>query len=166
MKFPTQYDRVRIFSNPGDSVKVLYGASYDEKGRVILEEKGTENLYDYIQSFAESVDIHVLLKRFSNGEVDVLSKVQGFYGDITGLPTTYADLLNTVNEGEAFFNGLPVEVRSKFGHSFAQFMSALSDGSAFDTLGIANPFVEQQDPTVVPEAVENLDQVKKEVAAK
>lgn len=165
MKWRTQFDRVRVFTNPGNPVKVLYGASYDEKGRVILEEKGTENLYDYIQSFAESVDIHVLLKRFSNGEVDVLSKVQGFYGDISGFPTTYADLLNTVAEGEAFFNGLPVDIRSKFGHSFAQFMSALSDGSAFDTLGIANPFVDQQDPTVVPEAVEKMDQIKKEVAA-
>lgn len=135
MQFETQFRKPeRFLSNPGSPVKILYGPEFDEKGRMNLVEKGRENLYDFIQSFKESVDIHVLLKRFSNGETDVLSKIQGFYGDFSEFPRTYADLLNTVNEGEAFFNGLPVEVRSKFGHSFPVFMSALSDGSLSDIL--------------------------------
>lgn len=135
MQFKTQFRQPeRFLSNPGSPVKILYGPEFDEKGRMTLVEKGRENLYDFIQSFKESVDIHVLLKRFSNGETDVLSKIQGFYGDFSEFPRTYADLLNTVNEGEAFFNGLPVEVRSKFGHSFPVFMSALSDGSLSDIL--------------------------------
>lgn len=135
MQFKTQFRQPeRFLSNPGSPVKILYGPEFDEKGRMNLVEKGRENLYDFIQSFKESVDIHVLLKRFANGETDVLSKIQGFYGDFSEFPRTYADLLNTVNEGEAFFNGLPVEVRSKFGHSFPVFMSALSDGSLSDIL--------------------------------
>lgn len=135
MEFKTQFRKPeRFLSNPGSPVKILYGPEFDEKGRMNLVEKGRENLYDFIQSFKESVDIHVLLKRFANGETDVLSKIQGFYGDFSEFPRTYADLLNTVNEGEAFFNGLPVEVRSKFGHSFPVFMSALSDGSISDIL--------------------------------
>lgn len=136
MQFQTQFrKRERFLTNPGSPVKILYGPEFDEKGRMNLVEKGRENLYDFIQSFKESVDIHVLLKRYANGETDVLSKIQGFYGDFSEFPRTYADLLNTVNEGEAFFNGLPVEVRSKFGHSFPVFMSALSDGSIRDILG-------------------------------
>lgn len=135
MQFETQFRKPeRFLSNPGSPVKILYGPEFDDKGRMNLVEKGRENLYDFIQSFKESVDIHVLLKRFANGETDVLSKIQGFYGDFSEFPRTYADLLNTVNEGEAFFNGLPVEVRSKFGHSFPVFMSALSDGSLSDIL--------------------------------
>lgn len=135
MEFKTQFRKPeRFLSNPGSPVKILYGPEFDEKGRMNLVEKGRENLYDFIQSFKESVDIHVLLKRYANGETDVLSKIQGFYGDFSEFPRTYADLLNTVNEGEAFFNGLPVEVRSKFGHSFPVFMSALSDGSLSDIL--------------------------------
>lgn len=135
MQFETQFRKPeRFLSNPGSPVKILYGPEFDDKGRMNLVEKGRENLYDFIQSFKESVDIHVILKRFANGETDVLSKIQGFYGDFSEFPRTYADLLNTVNEGEAFFNGLPVEVRSKFGHSFPVFMSALSDGSISDIL--------------------------------
>lgn len=136
-KFKTQFhERKRFFTNPGNPVKVKYGSSYDEAGRVQLVEEGTENLYDFIQSFADSCDIHVLLKRYSNGEVDVLSKVQGMYGDFTEFPTTYAELLNTVNRGEAMFNEFPVEVRAKFNHNFAEFMASLSDGSFFERAGI------------------------------
>ncbi len=140
MKFKTQFhERKRFFTNPGNPIKVKYGASYDEAGRVKLVEEGTENLYDYIQSFAESCDIHVLLKRYSNGEVDVLSKVQGMYGDFTEFPTTYAELLNTVNRGEAMFNEFPVDVRAKFNHNFAEFMVSLSDGSFFEKAGFTKP---------------------------
>lgn len=136
-KFKTQFhERKRFFTNPGNPIIVKYGASYDEAGRVQLVEEGTENLYDFIQSFADSCDIHVLLKRYSNGEVDVLSKVQGMYGDFTEFPTTYAELLNTVNRGEAMFNEFPVDVRAKFNHNFAEFMASLSDGSFFERVGI------------------------------
>lgn len=146
-KFLTQFhERKRFFTNPGNPIKVKYGASYDEAGRVQLVEEGTENLYDFIQSFADSCDIHVLLKRYSNGEVDVLSKVQGMYGDFTEFPTTYAELLNTVNRGEAMFNEFPVDVRAKFNHNFAEFMASLSDGSFFDRAGIK----QQAEPESTP----------------
>lgn len=158
MQFETQFRKPeRFLSNPGSPVKILYGPEFDEKGRMNLVEKGRENLYDFIQSFKESVDIHVLLKRFANGETDVLSKIQGFYGDFSEFPRTYADLLNTVNEGEAFFNGLPVEVRSKFGHSFPVFMSALSDGSLSDILSEyfgSNDQVKDKEPPAESEVSE------------
>lgn len=132
-------DRERVRSNHGERKHKLYGAVFDDAGRVILEEKGEEDLYAYIQSFAESVDIHVILKRFANGETDVLSKVQGFYGDFTQMPTDYAQLLNTVNEGQRLFESLPVDVRAKFGHNFNEFMTAMCDGSLVERLGGTPP---------------------------
>lgn len=150
--FKTQYrDRTRFRASHGDRIHKLYGAVFDDKGRVQLEEKGEESLYDHIQSFAESVDIHVILKRFANGEVDVLSKVQGFYGDFTGLPTNYAQLLNTVNDGQQFFDSLPVDVRAKFGHSFNEFMTCLCDGSIVERMGFppagTEPSSDDPDPS-------------------
>ena len=95
--FKTQYDaRDRISSNPGNPINQLYKGSYNERGQVELIEDGTEDLYAYIQSFAESTDIHSILKRYQNGEVDVLEKVQGFYGDITEMPHTYAEALQRI----------------------------------------------------------------------
>ena len=63
--FRTQYDRgVRFHCEPGQREHVSYGGHYDEKGRVVLEEIGRVNLYDEIQSHAESCDIHVLMDRY------------------------------------------------------------------------------------------------------
>lgn len=152
MKFRTQFEREPVKSNVGSREKILYGASYDEDGRIVLEEKGRENLYDYIQSHRDSCDIHVLLKRYANGEVDVLSQVQGSYGDFTEMPKTYAELLNKINEGETFFNSLPVETRAKFGHSFTQFMASLDSPDLYEMLTGKKPVSEE--PVVKEPVVE------------
>ncbi|MBU5626552.1 hypothetical protein KQI82_06415 [Oscillibacter sp. MSJ-2] len=154
MKFKTQFDpHDRVHCNEGVPVKILYGAVYDDVGRMNLEEKGRENLYDYIQSFAESVDIHVLLKRFANGETDVLSRVQGAYGDFTQFPTTYAEMLNVVQRGEDFFNELPVETRAKFGHDFSQFIAAMDSPDFLSRIGAAPEQVPVESPAVEKEVV-------------
>ena len=85
MEFKTQYDaRDRVFTDPGSPEHITYAGHYDEKGRVVLEESGRENLYAYIQSYAESCDIHVLMKRYDNGDVDALSQKQSLHTDNLG----------------------------------------------------------------------------------
>lgn len=124
MMFDTQYTpHNRIAANPGSPVKVLYGGKYDANGRVVLEKKGEENLYDYIQSFRDSVDLNVILARFSNGDVEALNKAQGFYADVTDFPKNMADALNRINQAEEMFKALPLETRQKFDCSFEQFLA-------------------------------------------
>ncbi len=145
-RFKTQYDaRDRIKSNPGNPIKQLYSGSYNERGQVELKEDGTENIYDFIQSFAESTDIHSILRRFENGEVDVLEKVQGFYADVTDMPKSYAEALQRIADSEKVFMSLPVDVRAKFGHSFSEFLAASNDADFLERLGV------QVDQTVAPE---------------
>lgn len=136
-KFRTQYSSVRCISNPGSPIHILYGPRYDENGVLELVEKGRENIYDLIQSHKDSVDIHILLKRFEAGDVDVLSKVQGVYADVTDLPKNYADLLNKVIDGENAFMELPVELRAKFNHSFAEFLQQSGSKEWLDKLGVS-----------------------------
>lgn len=144
MQFKTQYDaRDRIFSDPGSPEHILYAGHYDDKGRVVLEESGRENIYDFIQSYAESCDIHVLMKRYQNGDVDALSKKQGFYGDFLDFPKTYAEALNHMNEMERQFMALPVETREKFGNSFTEFLAASAEPDFLDRLGIKNEVVSE-----------------------
>ncbi len=154
-QFKTQYDaRDRIKSNPGNPIKQLYCGSYNERGQVELKEDGTEDLYAFIQSFAESTDIHSILQRYQNGEVDVLEKVQGFYGDITEMPHTYAEALQRIADSEKVFMSLPVEVRAKFGHSFSEFLAASQDADFLDRLGVkpdVQPDHVMAEPTPVKE---------------
>ncbi len=136
-QFPTQYHpHERQHVNSGSRMKTLYAPRFNENGQMELVENGEEDLYQYIQSHADSVDINVLLKRFANGEYDVLSRVQGAFGDFTGLPTTYADLLNSVNQGHELFDSLPVEVRARFHHNFAEFMAAMDRPDFLELIGV------------------------------
>lgn len=132
MVFPTQFDaRDRTISNVGDRIKQLYEARVDNNGTIDLVEAGRENLYDYIQSFKESCDINTIVKRFASGDTDVLARRQATYGDFTQFPGTYADLLNTVIQGENYFNSLPLETRAKFNHSFREWMASMDNMQEF-----------------------------------
>lgn len=159
-KFGTQYDaRDRTKTNPGNPIKQLYSGFYNERGQVELKEDGTEDTYAFIQSFAESTDIHSILRRYQNGEVDVLEKVQGFYGDITEMPKTYAEALQRIADSEKVFWSLPLDVRAKFGHSFSEFLAASQDADFLDKLGvkpIEQPATEPVAPVVENKSVEEV----------
>lgn len=128
MNFRTQYQpRERVVANPGQREKALWSPVFDKDGGFELKESGREDLYAFIQSHSASVDIHVILERFACGDVSALSKVQGTYGDFTTVPKTYAELLNSVIQGEQYFLSLPVEVRAKFGHDFNKWLVSMDD---------------------------------------
>ena len=151
--FRTQYDpHDRIHVEPGQREHIRYGGHYDEKGRVVLDEIGRIDTYAEIQSHAESVDIHVLMERYARGDVDALSKAQGFYGDVLDFPKTYAEALNHMNEMEHQFMALPLEIREKFGHSFTEFLASSGEPDFLDKLGIKRE--PESTPESTPESAE------------
>lgn len=136
MKFRTQFDEHQdFFTEPGDPVKILYGPKFNDDGVMDLIETGQEDLYGYIQSHAMSVDIHVILQRFQDGDVTALTRVQGAYGDFTQMPKTYAEMLNSMIAAESYFNSLPVDVRAEFGHSFQQFLASIDQPDFAERMG-------------------------------
>lgn len=163
MTFPTQYTKhERVYAHLGSPVRTLYGGRYDANGRVVLEEKGKENLYDYIQSFRDSVDLNVILARFSNGDTEALSKAQGFYADVTDFPKTMADALNRINECEEMFKSLPLEVRQKFDCSFEQFLSQSGSADWLEKMGMSGSVdnTPQVDAPVVQEVKQEVTTVE------
>lgn len=136
MQFRTQFQsHDRVNANVGSRVKPVYSPVYDKNGVIDLEQTGSENLYDYIQSHKDSVDIHKILQRFENGDTVALAKVQGMYGDFTEVPRTYAEALNAIISAEQTFNSLPVETRAKFNHSFSQFLAQSGTVAWAEALG-------------------------------
>lgn len=148
--FKTRYDsHERVYQPEGSPIHVLYSPIFDKNGVWHLEETGKENLYDYIQSHADSVDIHVILKQFAAGDVSVLSRVQGAYGDFTQMPKTFAEALNTLVAAEQYFMSLPVETRAQFGHNFNQFIASMDQSDFTTKIGIT-PQVDTTAPAPVP----------------
>lgn len=159
--FDTQYTpHNRIAANSGSPVKVLYRGKYDANGCVVLEKKGEENLYDYIQSFRDSVDLNVILARFSNGDVEALNKAQGFYADVTDFPKNMADALNRINQAEEIFKALPLEIRQKFDCSFEQFLAQSGTEDWLSKMGFETSVpVEPETPPVKvePDVVKEIN---------
>lgn len=140
MKFKTKYDQhSRVYQHPGNPIKTIYSPRYNERGILDLVPTAEENLYDYIQSHAQSVDIHVILERFASGETDILSQLQGFYADASNMPKTYAEVLNAVIAGERAFDHLPIEIKQQFNNSFSEWMAAMDQPDFSARMGFSQP---------------------------
>lgn len=126
VKIKTQFhEHARVYANPGNPEKILYSPQFKEDGSMELIEAGKENLYDYIQSHKDSVDINIILKRFARGDVTALQRRQAVFGDFSDAPATYAEALNSMIVAEQYFNALPLETRARFDHNFHKFLVSL-----------------------------------------
>lgn len=85
-------------------------------------EDGEIDLFDAIQELSEYVDIDNIVKRYNNGEIDVLEKVQGFYGDLTTLPVDMRAIYDLNVQGKNLFDSLPESVREEIG-DYKSFMT-------------------------------------------
>lgn len=132
-KFRTKYDHVETFTPAGDPIVPEYIGRYDENGILVLDKIGEHNLYDEIQSHAESVDLNNIIRRYENGEVDVLARAQGVFADITQAPKTYAEMLNLLRCAEEIFDQLPSDIRAQFDNSFEKFFA--QDGMSYILAG-------------------------------
>lgn len=152
MKFPTQFDsHERVHQNPGSGVKQMYSPKFEEDGRLTLVESGTADLYAEIQSHKDSVDIYTILKRYEAGDLDVLSRVQGVYADVTGMPRTYAEMLQRIEDGKNVFASLPKEIRENFNNDVNQFFAAMDSPDFSKRLGLEVESYVKEEPVQVEE---------------
>ena len=91
-----------------------------------LTEDGQVDMYDAIQELSEYVDIDNIVKRYNNGEIDVLEKVQGFYGDLTTLPVDMRGIYDLNAQGKNLFDSLPSDVREQIG-DYKSFMTMAAE---------------------------------------
>lgn len=147
-----------FYSNPGSPIKVTYGSRIDKLGNIIVEEKGKENLYDYIQSFAESCDINNIIKKFESGDLNALNQRKGEFMDLTEMPTDYFEMVNTINEAKYKFERLPIEVKQKFDNDPNKFIATIGTGDWYLKL-----FNEKKNDEVKTEKVVT-DEVKEGVS--
>lgn len=103
-----------------------------ENGKRSLVVTGKENLKDFIEASKAETLISNIMKRFEQGDVNALSRVQGFYGDVTSMPTNLADAQKVLINLETQFNSLPVDVRQKFDNSFDKYVQEVSNVKSVD----------------------------------
>lgn len=125
--FRTKYQRVQVNAETGSPIRVVREAVYDKRKNITVVEKGKENLYAYINSFADSVDINVLLARYRNGEKDALLQRAGAYIDISSMPTNINEFIDLSRSAQNLFDTLPIETKEKFNNNVMEFISTVGD---------------------------------------
>lgn len=126
--FRTKYDtKEPVYSEVGSPIKKLYQLRETKNGEELVE-IGETDLYKYIQSHADSVDIHKILERCAMIEdYGLLNKVPATYMDITEMPKTLAEAYEQVQNAKDLFNRMPIEIKEKYDNNFVQFISGLGD---------------------------------------
>lgn len=126
----------KIISPAGDRMQQLYKAVLQDDGTFDLVPDGVENLYEKIQSYKESCLVENILKRYQNGETDVLNQVQGFYGDYNDFPDSPRAALQMVLDGQSLFENLPPDQKDKFDNDFNKFFVSIGSPEWFEKLGV------------------------------
>lgn len=134
MAFPFGRRNCRWF--PGHSPKGSIERSIFEErivdGKKRLVVTGKENIKDFIESSKDETLITNIMKRFEQGDISVLSRKQGFYGDVTSMPTNLAEAQSVLISLENQFNSLPLKVRQKFDNSFDKYVKEVSGVSSVE----------------------------------
>lgn len=104
-----------------------------ETGKKELKKTGETNLYKKIQASKEETLIYNIIKRFESGDIEVLNKTQGTYGNFTNMPKTLAEAQQSLIDAENTFNSLPLDIRRQFNMSSSEFIAGLTNGK-FETI--------------------------------
>lgn len=143
MQFETIFSRFKSgwkprhsFSEPGNPLQDDFIAERGRFGDVNLTKVGTTNLYDKIQSYADSCDMAVLISRYMQGDYSALNRVQALYGDFSDMPTSYVEASALLDSVIADFATLPAEIKERFDNSAINFMKELGQPGFADKLKI------------------------------
>lgn len=100
MQFRTPYDfsKGEFKTAVGDFKRPTYKAVLGKDGAIEVEQDGVELTYEKIQSYKDSVDINVIIKRFATGDTLALEQRSGVYGDFVSVPSSYMEVLNSIVE--------------------------------------------------------------------
>lgn len=151
MSWKTQYSKPEHFySNSGTPYEDIYKPEYDKNGHYELKKDGKENIYEKIQSWSDSCDLALLMKKFENGDYSALNKTTPVFLDATDFPTTYMEMFNRLQEAEDNFGQLPTDIKEKFNNNFREYLAQSQEDPALfmDKLGLVQKSSSQESAAV------------------
>lgn len=121
---------MRFYTEHGSPERAVYKLAVDPAtGAQELYAIGKENFQELIDASAESCDLNVIIARVHAGEVDLLSQSNGFYGDVSEMPQTFQEILQTRIDARVMYNNLPLDVQKNM-----DFDSFLKDAGSVEWL--------------------------------
>lgn len=130
MNFRTLYtERFVVYTEPGDPVKIEYQLRVVDDNMQLVP-TGKTSIYDYIQSHADSVDIHKILERCALiQDYSLLSRMPAQFMDTTDMPKNLAEAFSQVKDAENFFDRMPLDIKNKYDNNFIAFLQDIGTDS-------------------------------------
>lgn len=127
MKFKTAYNRGETTNSElGSETAPIYEYRIDKKtGRKVCVQCGETNIYEMIQTSAESSKLENIIKKATMGDITALNTREVQYLDITEYPTTLMEMQNKILKATQEFEKLPIEIKNKFDNSAERYISYL-----------------------------------------
>lgn len=124
--FRTAYMSFEFAPSPsGTSIVEKFKRVDDTQGRHLVK-VGEEDLYEKIQSFKDSVDLHRILEKCAlTGDYTALQRTQGIYGDFSDVPN-FRGLCDNMIKARALYDGLDYDIKKDFS-TFNDFLSNFAD---------------------------------------
>lgn len=145
MVFETIFSRFKsgwiprhTFSESGSPIVDDYIAETSRFGDVKLTKVGTSNLYERIQSYADSCDMALLISRYMQGDTTALNRVQALYGDFTDVPKSFTEAMALFDRVSADFATLPSDIKEKFNNDPSEFISSLGSPEFYDKIAVSS----------------------------
>lgn len=115
----------------GDKLRQTYVAVYDQKhNRQFYRDKVIDQ-YARIQSFKDECLIENIIKRYAGGDLSVLNRSQGMYGDFTAFPSDPRSAHDLIMRAKEVYDSVPEEEKSKaFDGSFEGFLATFGDNAS------------------------------------
>lgn len=133
LRFKTRH----VPSKSGEKLVDEFKLTYNDDGTQEVIVCGKRDIYAEIQSHADSVDIHKIIEMcIVTGNEEPLYKTKGFYGDLVGMPKTYAEALQKAAEAEHLWSQLPTDVKEKFDNSVEKFFATAFSKEWIEKIGI------------------------------
>lgn len=108
----------------GSRLKPVFESRFNGK-KVVLEQVGTLDIQEKIESFAPFTDINYMLHRLKVGDYSVIRDRQPLYGDFASMPTNPIDAINLVHSAEANFNELDLDEKKRFNNDWRVWLASL-----------------------------------------
>lgn len=142
-------DRSKLFTcSSGDRFKREYHGEVQADGSILLVEDRVIDTYELIQKDSVGADLPSIIQRALSGDVSVFRSDDGFYADVTAFPSSYAEVLNTVNNAKREFYNLPLEIRDKFDSDFDKWFATTGSDDWLSKMG----FVKSDEKNFSPSA--------------
>lgn len=124
----------RIYAPTGDGFETTYKPIIDSDGNCDVVPDTKINFYEMIQSHKDGTDLHTMIARYENGDVNALNQTHGMFADMTTAPTSLIDFYNRLHDADIVFHKLPVEIQQKFDNNALKFWAQIDTGAVANAI--------------------------------